>query len=84
MQWPLTIFMVHETFVVTTSGERSSPPGSVRMCKSKLIFKLPCPNSAAVSRAAAPLDVSLLMGGTWQDMKIIASWGTDDAKVFWM
>lgn len=72
MRWPLTIFMVHETFVVTTSGERSSPPGSVHMCKSKLIFKSPCPNSAAISRAAAPLDESLLMGRTWQDTGIVA------------
>lgn len=84
VQWPPTIFMVHEIFIVTTSGEWSSPPGSVHMCKSKLIFKLPCPDSAAISRAAAPLDESLLKGRTWQDTEIVAPWGTDETKVFWM
>lgn len=59
VQWPLTVFMVCEMFPVTTLGEWPSPVGSVQMYKNQLIFKLPCPNSAAVSRAAALLDESL-------------------------
>lgn len=30
VQWPLTVFMAHETFIVTISGERLSPPGPVQ------------------------------------------------------
>lgn len=62
--------MVCEMFPVTTSGEWPSPVGSVQMYKNKLIFKLPCPNSAATSRAADLLDESL----PWQDVEIMA-WG---------
>lgn len=82
---PHTVFMVHEIFITTTLGERSSPPGSVHMCKSKLIFKLPCPHSAAISRAAGPCDKSPLTRRTSQDTEIVAPWVTDDTKgFFWM
>ena len=84
MHWPFTVFVVRETFMLTASGDQSSPPGSVLLCKSKLIFKLPCPNSAAISRAAAPRDESPLTGRTRRDTEIVAPWGFDDSKVFWM
>lgn len=73
VQWPLTIFMVHEIFIVATLGKQSSPPGSVHMCKRKLNFEVPCPNSA-VSRVATLLSVYLLMGRTWQETEVIAPW----------
>lgn len=73
VQWPLTIFMVHEIFMVATSCKQPSPPESVHMCKRKPNFKVPCPNSA-ISRVATLLDEHLLMGRTWQEIEIIAPW----------
>lgn len=76
LQWILTIFMVHETFIVTTSGKRSLPLGSVRMHKAN--FQAFCPKFYHF-RAAAPPDWCPLMGRTWQDMDVVAPQGTDDA-----
>lgn len=57
--------MAREMFPVTTLGERPSLAGSVQLYKNKLIFQLPCPISAATSRAAALLDESL----PWQNVE---------------
>lgn len=72
--------MVHETFIVTTSGKQSPPPGSVHMHKAN--FQAVFPKFFCHFRAAAPPDLCPLMGRTWQDVEVVEPQGTDDAKVF--